>query len=304
MRRRCARCTWAESGAGDDGRKRSFLNPGGRGAGRRDALVGDSELPGAAVSGAAASKSATSSKSKLGFVEIRRRRGRIAGYSAPRIPVKVLWAGTNRPRKKFGKRADGWSFPPAVRELLLQFCKGRTVLHLFGGKADFGFRIDVDPATKPDLIADAWLPPFAQGSFDVVILDPPYFSIRHEEKRDLLNAAAWCAREHVIWFHNIWIAADRTLRLERGWLVRCGDQCAARVIQVFRRTPAKVLPVGRFSRGPALKYNRWLTGGPQQFSLELESAGGQIPVRSRQSGHRQIAPMSPGGILITAGEQR
>lgn len=84
-----------------------------------------------------------------GMVEIHRRRGRIAGFAKPPCQVETLWCGTNRPRKKFGRRRNGWSFPPAVRELLLQQTKGSTVLHLFGGLADFGVRLDVDPETKP-----------------------------------------------------------------------------------------------------------------------------------------------------------
>jgi hypothetical protein len=71
-----------------------------------------------------------------GLVTIRRKKGRIAGFANAPCPVDVLWCGTNRPRKKYGERKNGWSFPPAVRELLLQETQGLTVLHLFGGQAD------------------------------------------------------------------------------------------------------------------------------------------------------------------------
>jgi len=195
-----------------------------------------------------------------GFVEISRARGRIAGWAKPRIPVKILWCGTNRPRKKHGQRRNGWSFPPAVRELLLQECKGLTVVHLFGGRADFGVRLDIDPATKPDVLGDAYLPPFPRDSFDVVILDPPYTQVHQHEKIALLRAAAWIARRRVIWFHTVWIEGDRRIKIEKAWLVACGTQCSVRCLQFFAVHEPKLPPVRKFTRGPAIRYNRWLVG--------------------------------------------
>jgi hypothetical protein len=192
-----------------------------------------------------------------GRVEIRPRKANTAGWGKPKVPLELLWCGTNRSSKKYGRRKNGWSFPPAVREWLRDFCAGRTVLHLFGGLADFGVRLDIDPAVQPDYLGDAWLPPFARDSFDVVILDPPYCDISQQENDSLLRAAAWIARRHVIWFHTVWIATDRNLPLERACLVRVGEQCAARVLQVFKVLPSKRAPVSKFKRGPAVKYNRW-----------------------------------------------
>lgn len=48
------------------------------------------------------------------------------------------------------------------------------ILHPFGGKAEFGIRVDIKPEVNPDVIADAHSLPFKNGMFDVVILDPPY----------------------------------------------------------------------------------------------------------------------------------
>lgn len=194
-----------------------------------------------------------------GFVEISRKRGRIAGFGSPSVPLELLWCGTNRPRKKFGQRRNGWSFPPAVRELLLQECQGSTVVHFFGGAADFGIRLDADSATNPHVLGDAFLPPFARDSFDHVILDPPYYQMRQQEKAALLRSACWVARLYVWWFHTIWIAADQSLQLDRAWLIRVGDQCAIRTLQRFKVCEPKREPLqlGDFKRGHALKYNRW-----------------------------------------------
>jgi hypothetical protein len=229
--------------------------------------------------------------SQPGLVTIKRRRGRIAGYSAPRVPVDVLWCGTNRPRRKHGHRQNGWSFPPAVRELLLQETQGRTVVHLFGGRADFGVRLDLDATLKPDVIGDAFLPPFARDSFDVVILDPPYYRMSQQESFALNRASAWIARQHVYWLNTVWITTHRELPLERAWLVRWGDYCAVRTLQKFAVREPKLEPLkpGEFQRGPALKYNRWARAGePLPFSDSDSIHVG--PVRSKQIVPRLVDP--------------
>ncbi len=178
-----------------------------------------------------------------------RGRGEISGT------VEVLWCSNNRTGC-----SNGWSFPPKVDKLLRELCAGKTVVHLFGGLSRFGVRLDVDSAVRPDVIGDAWLPPFRRNAFDVAILDPPYVSINQQMKQQLLRGAAYVARELVVWFHTMWIASDASCRLERAWLVRVGDSCACRCIQVFRTPAVKPRPRIYFSRGPAIRYNRWTTG--------------------------------------------
>ena len=49
------------------------------------------------------------------------------------------------------------------------------ILHPFGGKAEYGIRVDINPEVKPDYIGDAHnLNMFGDELFDLVILDPPY----------------------------------------------------------------------------------------------------------------------------------
>jgi hypothetical protein len=170
-------------------------------------------------------------------------------------PVDVLWCSNQRTG-----RSNGWSFPPNVERQLRELTKGKRVLQQFGGLAKWGVRMDIDPRTRPHVLADAWLPPFTRDAFDVVILDPPYLAINQQMKQQLLRSAAYVAREHVIWFHTMWIAGDAQMTLERGWLVRVGDSCAVRCIQLFNVPREKRKPRNYFSRGPAIKYNRWLRG--------------------------------------------
>lgn len=174
-----------------------------------------------------------------------------------RGPTRVLWCSNQR-----SGRANGWKFPPNVDKLLRTITKGQSVFHPFGGRAGFGLRGDIDRSVRPDVIADAWLPPFVKNAFDVVILDPPYHSINQQMKQHLLRAAAFIARDRVIWFHTMWIASDSSMSLRRSWLVRVGDSCACRCVQEFkiRRGQHKAEPRRFFTRGPAIRYNRWLAG--------------------------------------------
>jgi hypothetical protein len=131
---------------------------------------------------------------------------------------------------------------------------------LFGGQASWGIRQDIDPLTRPSVLADAWLSPFVGNSFDVVILDPPYFHLNQQMKTQLIKGAAFIARQHIIWFHTLWIGTDSGVRLERAVLVRVGDMSHVRCIQVFRSRLDIPAPTLKFTRGPALRYNRWLNG--------------------------------------------
>ena len=154
-----------------------------------------------------------------------------------------------------------WAYPPAVDKLLRTLTEGRSVLQLFGGHAGWGMTLDIDPAVRPHVRGDAWMPPFRQDAFDVVILDPPYLGINQQMKQMLIRGAAFVAREHVYWFHTQWMAPASGLLRERSWLIRVGDSCSCRCLIEWRvATRPKVVPVLKFTRGPALKYRRWLAG--------------------------------------------
>ena len=190
--------------------------------------------------------------------------------------IEVLWCGTNPKRNR-----DGWAFPRAVRRTIISECEGMTVLHLFGGRADFGIRLDIDSVTRPHVIGDAWLPPFAKDSFDVVTMDPPYIgkdfaSLSNQKSRALFSAAAWIARRYIVWFSPIWVESPARCVLEKAWMVRVGRHCIVRCLQFFAvpRSADKVPPVKYFSRGPAMKYNRWLR---QPQSLPFAPSLVEIP---------------------------
>lgn len=174
--------------------------------------------------------------------------------AAPR--PETLWC----PNQRQGT-SNRWSYPRAVEKLLLELTAGKSVLQLFGGFSRWGVKLDIDPTTRPHVRGDAWMPPFGRDSFDVVMVDPPYMGINQQMKQTLLRGAAFLAREHVYWFHTQWVAPDTGMRRERSWLIRVGDSCACRCLIQWRVYGAKPLPSHHFTRGPALKYRRWLAGG-------------------------------------------
>jgi hypothetical protein len=186
-----------------------------------------------------------------------------------RRPVEILWCSN---RRNEPKRA-GWSFPAAVDTKIRELCAGGTVLHSFGGQAKFGVRMDVDPETNPHVIGDAWLPPFCAASFDTVVLDPPYFQLDREQLGQLMMASAYIARFQVIWLHQLWAPSQFGLKLEHAWMVRVADNHYVRCLQLFRRSARSVAAPRYFSRGPQMKYNRWLSGEmPLPFGATPEIA--------------------------------
>ena len=65
-------------------------------------------------------------------------------------------------------------FEQKLLKLLDCYENGKKVLHVFGGKAEYGMRIDMNISVEPDVVADAHQLPFASNTFDLVIGDPPY----------------------------------------------------------------------------------------------------------------------------------
>lgn len=204
-----------------------------------------------------------------------------------RTRTHVLWCSNQRTQ-----RSNGWAFPPNVEKHLRKLTAGSRVCHLFGGFARWGLRIDIDPLTRPDVRADAWLPPFVENAFDYVILDPPYMGINQQMKQHLLRGAAFIAKKGVIWFHTQWVAGDKGMTLRRAWLVRVGDSCSVWCILVFNVPKGpKAKPRNHFTRGPALKYNRWLRGElrlPFDAPKEIPDGEKHGPWFS-DSGARQVA---------------
>ena len=121
----------------------------------------------------------------------------------------LVWTLPRPPKSKYKG-----GFPLHFEQNLVQLLGyPERILHPFGGMAEIGTRVDLLPELEPDVVADAHDLPFEDGSFDLVVLDPPYSD---EEARELygtppLRPGVYTAE------------AVRVLR-EGGWLVVYGDR--------------------------------------------------------------------------------
>lgn len=109
------------------------------------------------------------------------------------------------------------SYPPnylkRVRALFPDVTPATRVLHLFAGSVSPcndlpGVRVDINPALKPDVVADAHALPFESASFDLVVADPPYtaedakrYGTPMINRRAVLAEAARVTRPggHLVW---------------------------------------------------------------------------------------------------------
>lgn len=70
------------------------------------------------------------------------------------------------------------------------------LIHLCSGKVAQDFTVDINPDLEPDLVADARSTGLESGSFDAVLLDPPYtaedakeYNTDYPEPKDLMREA-------------------------------------------------------------------------------------------------------------------
>ena len=82
----------------------------------------------------------------------------------------IVWTLPRPPKSKY-KGGFPLHFEPNLMQILGY---PRDVLQPFGGLAEMGVRVDINPEVNPDIVADAHDLPLPDESFDCVILDPPY----------------------------------------------------------------------------------------------------------------------------------
>jgi hypothetical protein len=126
--------------------------------------------------------------------------------------------------------------------------------------------MDIDQSLRPDVIADAWLPPFGKNSFDAVVLDPPYVNFGRHCRESLGRSAAYIARDYVVWFSAFAATSLPGCSIVKWWTVIVGNDSMLRQLVFFRPREDKPKPNAYEVRGPAIKYNRWRSQ-PQGFAF-------------------------------------
>lgn len=82
----------------------------------------------------------------------------------------LVWTLPRPPKSRYKG-----GFPRYFEQNLVQLLGyPERILHPFGGRAEIGTRVDINPELEPDVVADAHNLPFDDDSFDCVVLDPPY----------------------------------------------------------------------------------------------------------------------------------
>jgi hypothetical protein len=80
-----------------------------------------------------------------------------------------------RPRRDHYKGSWPLHFEIKLLRLLGMVPEVHSILHPFGGKAEYGIRLDINPEVEPDIVGDAHnMDMFQDNTFDLVICDPPY----------------------------------------------------------------------------------------------------------------------------------
>lgn len=157
-----------------------------------------------------------------------------------------------------------WAFPREVAALLQRETDGQSVLHLFGGQAAWGVRVDADRSTKPQVVGNAFFPPFRCESFDVVICDPPYAMTDSNGAWVNCVGVAGCLARRTVW----WFSTDQMgwgfhgLRCRRWWVVLVSARAPLRYLVDLERTrhPSACWPSPRKGEkqfAPAIKRYDW-----------------------------------------------
>lgn len=166
------------------------------------------------------------------------------------VALEVWWL----PRPPLSRYPGGW---PRHFESKLVKLLGypQSVLHPFGGKAEVGTRVDVNPDLRPDVVADAHELPFDDNSFEAVICDPPY---SNDESREIygtgpLRTAAWMreavrvSSRYVVTYHVRMLPRPRGTRLVRVVVVLLRPGHSARICQIHVKKNATGADWGQLS---------------------------------------------------------
>lgn len=118
------------------------------------------------------------------------------------------------------------------------------VLHVFGGQAKIGLKLDLNPDVNPDKVGDAHDIPYCDELFDVVICDPPYSDEENEElygiteplrfKKWIAEAVRVCRWDgFVVLYHDRWLPKPPKCSYWMRIIVLPGQHHRGRVCHIF-----------------------------------------------------------------------
>lgn len=138
------------------------------------------------------------------------------------------------------------SFPLWFEKKLIKLLDNPDrILHLFGGRAEYGLRMDIRADIEADLVGDAHHLPFRDEVFDLVIGDPPYS--KEDSKKmygtGAINYRGWSDEAVrvcktgglVVVYHIIVKPRPRGTVLHKRILMEVGHHHRVRWIGIFRK---------------------------------------------------------------------
>jgi len=156
-----------------------------------------------------------------------------------------LWyCGANYSSTYYGQ------YPPTFLHRCLTMLEGLRILHLCCGRAhiDGAVNVDLKPLPEADVRANAEALPFADGSFDVSMIDPPYHEVDAERyKVPRLLRAKLVMREArrvlvpgglLFWLDEKYPSYRRGVWSMLGLIgISCGSNRRARFLAIYETHP-------------------------------------------------------------------
>lgn len=157
--------------------------------------------------------------------------------------------GRPLPRKVFGQ------YPRDLIKKVMPHlhCNRSEVLHVCSGSLPpgEGIRVDINPAARPDIIADGRRLPFRDGSIAAVMLDPPYteqyaadlYGCDYPRPSHLLAEAARVVRPcgRIAFVHYIVPMPPPGCRFVRWWGCSMGFGFQVRAVSIWEREQDRLL---------------------------------------------------------------
>jgi len=172
-------------------------------------------------------------------------------------PTPNRWAGGSGQYHQIGK-TEVWALPRATGKyaqrfpgLLLERIKERIgweepVLFVCSGLVKEGMSVDMNPAVRPTVLADACHLPFADSLFGIVICDPPYDESRaaywgypYPRPNIMAREAARVTRPEGLLIVLHWLVLITPPEMERVAVVAVtnGPNMRIRALNAFRKLP-------------------------------------------------------------------